>query len=446
MRIKSLELKDYKRFNHLKISDIPKTTKLVVLVGPNGCGKSSVFDAFISKSRLEVGNYALSGDLEQYYEKVRKAQNLHEIAERITIDFHDGPPKSLKSAFQVRSAYRNEADFRMDHIRAKIESQEGPRLARIIDIDAAVSENYEYLTWKGLQDLYHAAKPETTFRQYRREALGELHNAMCGLFPDPKLLLQDLGAMESGSFRFRKGTVRDFHYKNLSSGEKAAFDILLDVFVKRYMTPEAIFCIDEPELHVATGLQGKLLAAVLALLPETAQLWVATHSIGVVREASRIDQENPNEVAFLDFFSCGDLDNSVDLKRCQPNRAFWENVYEVALDELASLAGPRQIVLCEGDENKIVEGYDADIYNKLFADEPDKALFISRGSASQVVRQPHLKAILKSIIEDVEILDLTDRDNMTDGERRDRIAEGGRVLRRRELENYLWAPESCTPS
>ena len=46
-----------------------------------------------------------------------------------------------------------------------------------------------------------------------------------------------------------------------------------------------MFCIDEPELHVATGLQGPLIASVLGLLRETSQLWIATHSIGVVREA-----------------------------------------------------------------------------------------------------------------------------------------------------------------
>ena len=104
-------------------------------------------------------------------------------------------------------------------------------------------------------------------------------------FPGPSLSLQDFGGIQAGSFRFSKGDVTDFHYKNLSSGEKAAFDILLDVFLKRDEAKEAVFCIDEPELHVATGLQGPLIASVLALLRETSQLWIATHSIGIVRQA-----------------------------------------------------------------------------------------------------------------------------------------------------------------
>ena len=117
-----------------------------------------------------------------------------------------------------------------------------------------------------MQDLDRDAPEELTIGEYRRESLGDLQRAMCGLFSEPSLSLQDFGGIRAGSFRFSKGDVNDFHYKNLSGGEKAAFDILLDVFVKRDEAKEAVFCIDEPELHVATGLQGPLIASVLALL------------------------------------------------------------------------------------------------------------------------------------------------------------------------------------
>ena len=38
MRIKSVRLKNYKRFTELAIADLPETARLVVLVGPNGTG------------------------------------------------------------------------------------------------------------------------------------------------------------------------------------------------------------------------------------------------------------------------------------------------------------------------------------------------------------------------------------------------------------------------
>lgn len=440
MRIKNIRLKDYKRFTDLTISGVPECARLVVLVGPNGSGKSSVFDSFLLKARAAIANYQLAGETEQYYEKVARARHLGDIAARVAIEFHGPSDVDFKTVFQVRSAYRNEADFRIEHLQASRKGEEGPRLARIIDVDAAVSENYARVAWKGLQDLYHAAPVDQTIGHYRQDALGDLHDAMRSLFSDPELLLQDFGAMRSGSFRFAKGSANDFHYKNLSGGEKAAFDILLDVFVKRHEASGAVFCIDEPELHVSTALQGRLITSILGLLPETTQLWIATHSIGIVREAYRIYHENPSKVAFLDFSNL-DFDAPVKIEPSSPNRSFWANIYRIALDDLASLVAPHRIVLCEGSAEKHIKGFDADCYNELFADEFPETLFVSRGGAGQVIQSAHLTGILEAIAEGTEVIRLIDRDDMTEVERDRKIADGIRVLRRRELEEYLYDSE-----
>lgn len=441
MRIKSVRLQNYKRFTELTIADVPATARLVVLVGPNGTGKSSVFDSFLLKASTAVTNYGLSGDREQYYEKVAQSQNTHEVARRVTIEFHgdDGGAVDLKSAFQVRSAYRNESDFRIQQLRAARTEDAGPRLARIIDIDASVSQNYERMAWKGMQDLHRDAPEDLTIGEYRKRSLGDLQNAMSDLFADPALALQDFGGIQAGSFRFAKGGVPNFHYKNLSGGEKAAFDILLDVFVKRDQAGEAVFCIDEPELHVATDLQGPLIASILGLLPEPAQLWIATHSIGIVREAYRMQQKRPTEVVFLDF-SGRDFDTPVTITPSAPNRVFWQNTYKVALDDLSSLVAPQRVVICEGSKDKNVNAFDAQCYNKLFADEAPETLFISQGGAGEVIRSEHLVAILNSVAEGIDVRKLIDRDDMTDGARAKKIADGTRVLRRRELEEYLYDP------
>jgi AAA15 family ATPase/GTPase len=46
MKITGIHLTNFKRFTDLQIVSIPTTAKLVLLIGSNGSGKSSVFDAF----------------------------------------------------------------------------------------------------------------------------------------------------------------------------------------------------------------------------------------------------------------------------------------------------------------------------------------------------------------------------------------------------------------
>lgn len=46
MRVKTVELVGFKRFDNLTINLGPTPQKIIGLIGPNGCGKSSIFDAF----------------------------------------------------------------------------------------------------------------------------------------------------------------------------------------------------------------------------------------------------------------------------------------------------------------------------------------------------------------------------------------------------------------
>ena len=70
--------------------------------------------------------------------------------------------------------------------------------------------------------------------------------------------LDILPKMESKGLTFDKGTSENLPY-NLSGGEKAAFDLLLDIFVKKVEYDDTVFCIDEPEAHMNPRLQGSSL-------------------------------------------------------------------------------------------------------------------------------------------------------------------------------------------
>ena len=58
----------FKRFVDLTIRDMSPDAKLIVLLGPNGCGKSSLFDAF--QRRLKVDQFfGMSDELKRYYRR-----------------------------------------------------------------------------------------------------------------------------------------------------------------------------------------------------------------------------------------------------------------------------------------------------------------------------------------------------------------------------------------
>lgn len=446
MRIKSVHLDDYKHFVNLTIIDIPEAARLVVLIGPNGSGKSSLFDAFLLKSWTSKNNYRIPGhdSYSGYYSRSSIGpQTTAEMAQRISIDFHSQAPNTpdeWAAAFNIRSAYRNESDFRLQAIQPVQSAFEAPRFSRIIDADQSVSDNYKRLAWRRQADIDRDAPEDMTVGQYRSEFLTDLQVAMRGLFTDPPLSLQDFGGVQdAGTFRFSKGTANDFHYKNLSGGEKAAFDLLLDIFVKRSEYQDAIYCVDEPEAHVATALHGPLLKAMLSLLPHGSQLWIATHSIGFVRQAHELMRQ-AGDVAFLDFTGCN-FDEHVTIRPRIPNRSFWQATYEVALADLSDLIAPENIVICEGNKSQADIGFDADCYNRIFSESHSDTLFISYGSASEVENSQNMISAVGAIAKGVTVWPVIDRDDMTDDERSQKIATGVRVLRRRELENYLYDPE-----
>ena len=125
MRISSIKLKNFKRFTDLHISEIPKTAKLVVIVGPNGCGKSSLFDALIQWYRRRAG-FGIHDD-KAYYQK--HSAEAFDWDQTVDVTLHDGAqPK--KGMLYVRTAYRNDPDFSVDGINRPGNPSEGVRIAR----------------------------------------------------------------------------------------------------------------------------------------------------------------------------------------------------------------------------------------------------------------------------------------------------------------------------
>ena len=293
----------------------------------------------------------------------------------------------------------------------------------MIENDAAATDNYQRLISNALEHAFRREDRKKSLADFQDETLGEVQDAMRQLFPD--LVLNGLGnPANHRSFTFDKGTSSNFLYQNLSGGEKAAFDLLLDVFVKREEYDDTVFCIDTPETHMNPRLQGDLLQELFRLMNDKSQLSIATHAIGMMRKALQLYEEYGEEIVFLDF-SDGNFDSPEIIEPKKPDRRFWEQTHEIALDDLAALVIPDQIVICEGSHGD--KGFDAECYNQIFSEEFPNTKFISAGGKGGL---HNYIPVIGAIAEGVKVFGLRDLDQVTPGEIIDLQQEGIKVLKR----------------
>ncbi len=431
MKIESIHLQNFKRFTDLKIQNIPATAKLVVLLGPNGCGKSSLFDALHQKS-YEYRQIGHSKDPD-YYFKMSSTTIQQQVP--LTIEFHNASQADLRKSIYVRTAYRNDPVIDIGSIRTMSSVLQETRFMRMIENDAAAGTNFQRLASNALERAYRREDRAKTLADFQDETLGEIQDAMRRLFPD--LVLNSLGnPLTDRSFTFDKGTSRNFHYKNLSGGEKSAFDLLLDIFVKKVEYDDTVFCIDEPEAHMNPRLQGKLLEELFRLVDDKSQLWIATHAIGMMRMALKLYEQHRDQVVFLDFTD-GNFDDSEIIEPATPNRRFWEQTHAIALDDLAALVAPDQIIICEGKQGS--EGFDASCYNYIFSEEFPNTKFVSAGGKRDL--QNYI-SVVEAVTMGTKVFGLRDSDRNTSPEDVVRLEkEGIKVLQRGKIENYLLADD-----
>src|SRR5690606_26293422 len=144
--IKEVKLNRFKRFTNLTLTNIPETAKLIVLVGPNGSGKTSLFEALNHWYKFKGFNHR---GVQDYLEKkdgeisnpqtwIRTSQN------KVEISFYNDQQlnqEQIKGKFYFRTAYRNEPDFTVSNLSKQNNPAETIKLENLMQNDQTVSEN-----------------------------------------------------------------------------------------------------------------------------------------------------------------------------------------------------------------------------------------------------------------------------------------------------------------
>ncbi len=458
MRIKKIQLKNgYKRFTDLTIDLGENPKRIIALVGPNGCGKSSVLDGMLFQANPwgRIGDKQVKG---YEYHSMNKVANFDH--NNVIVDFVEGTYQQIRSLreplgshqtiFSFRSPYRYNSNLKVTESKATAGIQKNSYGATSSsDLDDKMEQSYRRLNIK-FNTYMHAedCKPS----EAKAKIIADLNTSLKQCLD---LEISSIGNIEDskGTLYFKKKDhPTEFEFNVLSSGEKEVIDILLDLYLRQEEYANTVFLMDEPELHINTAIQKNLLLEMNRLIGKNCQIWITTHSIGFLRA---LQGELKDECQIIQFTSDLNLASTAHtLRPMKKTIAKWREIFEVALEDLTHLISPKRIIYCEGrhapGNGGKERGLDAQVFNNIFSEKYHDTLFISSGGNTELDQRSEIAiSILSKVFSEVKILVLKDRDmasgnNTGEPERQlylSNNSENHRVLKRWEIENYLYDKE-----
>jgi AAA15 family ATPase/GTPase len=438
MYISKIQLANFKRFSHLTIDlSAIQPPKLVLLIGANGSGKSSLFDAFewvsldiknqVSPSTPVFRTDYYGKDNKKAYVKIEFSNG--EFLEQRELEQYDkGNITNVQysrrfnsNLFYGRSAFRHSPYITTNNKTANI-TADTDRPKFLIDSDQRFINDVPAFVNKILSEVFNEQN-QVVGEVLRERYIVPINKALANIFGEEQstsLSLINISLPTIDDFleiTFKKGT-SEFGYELLSSGEKEIFGILLNLLVRRESFQDTIYFIDELDVHLNTSLQYSLLKEITEnWIPENCQFWTASHSLGFIQYARESE-----EAVILDF-------NQFDFDLPQtivPQPKETLEVFEIAVPKevIFQIFDGKQIILCE---NK-----DDDYYNllnlgdKVFVGVQDK------------------DTVFRNIKANTNYFGIIDRDYLADNEINTLQARYPNlfILDLYTFENYLYHPEN----
>ena len=429
MKISRLELKNFKRFDDLTIdlTSLAEPAKLVLLIGTNGSGKSSVFDAFeILNKKSKLQDVAVQ---DPYYEKKASLgytvnptiglQGKHGDNIKITagvISNDKGNPfygrTSLRQIPKLTRTASGQVDISFE--------RDSDRPKTFIDYDNRFENDIEKVAASILKDLYTG---NTSTSQILESYINPINEAFGNIFGSDEItslrLLSIIPPLDGkiAEILFEKGNSK-IPYDYLSSGEKEIFNIILNLLTRKEYFQDTIYFMDELDLHLNTLLQKNLIKEITEnWIPDNCQLWTASHSLGFIEYANEVEN-----AAIIDF------DNlNFDIPQViypSPKDNF--DVFEIAVSKefLANLFEGKKIIFSENT--------DTTLYNNLKLE--DTFFFVAKDKADVFFKAKNTPTYNG----------LIDRDYLTDEERVDllQLYKNLFILDYYSVENYLYHPDN----